>query len=174
MPHRKVDPQHSLEYAIGAARLLGFVLLCFGFTIVMRGGYFNRYHLYRNFFFGIGLIVWVIPGVLLLTWSHYLKRRRRFAFRAAQLTTFTQLFFAGIVLAGSFVFTPISALPIVLSVLWLLCCVQLLRYLHDARPLLGSEAEFQRGFEPIAPQQVLPVDVSEEPGSGLTEPGSVP
>ena len=139
---------------------IGFVLLCFGFTIVMRGGYFNRYRLYRNFFLFIGLVVWVIPGVLLLTWSHYLKRRRRFALRATQVTAFTQLFFASLFLVGGFMFTPISPLPILLSVLWLLCCIQLLRYLHEARPLLGAEAEFQRGFEPIAPKHVLSMDDS--------------
>ncbi len=158
MPHRKVDPQHSLEYAIGASRLIGFVVLCFGFTVVLRGGYFNRYHLYRNFFFGIGLIVWVIPGALLLMFSHYLKRRRRFSYRATQITTLSQLFFASAFLIGSFTFSPISPLPILLSLLWLTCCAQLLRYLHDARPLLGHEAEYQRGFEPIAPKPVLPAD----------------
>ena len=165
MPHRKVDPQQSLEYAIGAARLIGFVLLCFGLTIVIRGGYFNRYHLYRNVFLFVGLVVWVIPGVLLLTWGHYLKRRRRFALRLTQLTAFLQIFFASIFLAGSFVFTPISALPIVLTILWLICCFGLLRYLHDARALLGSEAEFQRGFEPIAPKQVLPIDENDKPSA---------
>jgi hypothetical protein len=166
MPRRKVDPQRSLEFAIGAARLIGFVLLCFGFTVVMRGGYLNRFHLYRNFFLAIGLIVWVIPGVLLLMFSHYLKRRRRFALRAMQFTIFTQLFFAAIFLGGSFIYTPISVLPILLSVLWILCCAQLLRYLHDARSLLGAEAEYQRGFEPITPKPVVPIDPeNDEPPS---------
>jgi hypothetical protein len=36
--------------------------------------------------------------------------------------------------------------------------VQLLRYLHGARPLLGNEADYQRGFDPIAPKPVLPVE----------------
>jgi cell division protein FtsW (lipid II flippase) len=162
MPHRQVDPQHSLDYAIGAARLIGLVLLCFGFTIVLRGGYFNRYHLFRNFFFAIGLIVWVAPGALLIMCAHYLKRRRRFARRATQFIMLAQLFFAAIFLVGSCTLSPVSPLPIVLCLLWLICSIQLLRYLHDARPALVADAEYHRGFEPIAPQPVLPVDVAQE------------
>jgi hypothetical protein len=162
MPHRKVDPQQSLESAIIASRLIGFVLLCFGLTIVIRGGYFNRYHLYRNFFLFIGLVVWVIPGVLLFTWSNYLKRRRRFALRATQITAYIQLFFAAACLIGSMTFTPVTPVPPLLCLLWLVCLILLLAHLHRARPLLAAEAEFQRGFEPIAAKQVLPVDAPDD------------
>ncbi|HTL28710.1 MAG TPA: hypothetical protein VL282_05810, partial [Tepidisphaeraceae bacterium] len=155
---RKHDPEDALELATSAARLLGVVLLGFGLTIVIRGGYLNPYRLYRAYFLSLGLIVWVVPGVLLIMSSFYLRRRRLAALRVAQITTLSEIIFALALFAANFYFTPISAVPIVLCILWLGAMVALAIYLRRASPVVRFDADFHHGFEPITPQPVLPAN----------------
>jgi hypothetical protein len=158
MCRRPPDPFASLELAISAARLIGFVLFCFGLTIVVRGGYLNPYHRYRAYFFGAGLVIWVIPGVLLMACSFYLRKRRSIAFRIARLTAILEAAFAMAVLVANLFFTPISPVPILLCVLWLFGMIQLAIQLKRSRVLVRFDAEFHRGFQAIAPTPVLPID----------------
>jgi hypothetical protein len=149
------DPTRTLGLAIRSTRLLGFCCGVFGFVFVFAFGYFNKYQLYRLHFIAIGMIVWVIPGVLLMVNAYLMQRhRRRRAAVGAMFITAVQVLFATAALVASCTMPPVSAIPIVMSVLWVGATVQLLVYLWRALPLLSQDVEGRKGFEvEVKPRQ---------------------
>jgi fatty acid desaturase len=142
------DPTSALDLAIRSARLLGFCSGVFGFVFVFAFGYFNKYQLYRLHFIAIGMIVWVIPGVLLMVNAYLMQRhRRRRAAIGAMFITAAHLLFALAALLGSCTLSPVSAIPILMSVLWVAATIQLLMYLWRSIPLLAHDVEARKGFE---------------------------
>jgi len=149
------DPLRPLAFAIRSTRLLGFCSAVFGFVFVMAFGYFNPYRVYAHWGIAIGLIVWFIPGVLLMLCAAQLQLRRRSAAVGAMLLTIAHVFFALAALVGSCTLSPVSPIPIVMSVLWVAATVQLVVHLRRSLPLLEHDAERRQGFE------VLPIVLNE-------------
>jgi hypothetical protein len=141
------DPQRPLALATRSTRLLGIVSSAFGVVIVIPFGYFNKFHTYRPHFIALGLIVWFIPGVLFLTCSFMLQQKRRRGAVGAMAIGFVQEIFALLLLVGSIVLPPVSAIPILLCVLWAAALVQLLWQLYRSLPLLVGDVERRHGFE---------------------------
>ncbi|MEO6436205.1 MAG: hypothetical protein ABIP55_10675 [Tepidisphaeraceae bacterium] len=161
------DPQRPLRQAIRAARLLGFCSALFGLVVVVVLGYFNRYQSYRLSIVALGLVIWLIPGVLLMTYAALLSQRRRRAAIGAMAVTSAHALFALAALVASVMLPPVSFIPILMSLLWIALAGLLLAYLWRSLPLLEHDAERRHGFEiglgPVKPtgpppRPVLPVE----------------
>lgn len=147
------DPEQSLLLAQRSLRLLGIASALFGLVLIVAFGYFNRLQRFRPWFIGMGFLVWFLPGVLMVMCWWYLNRRNRIALRLALLVCAIQMLFA-ISLFGLFlVLTPISPVPIVMTLLWTLAAAQLLVQLWRARPAVDLDAEHHAAFE----AQVIPL-----------------
>jgi hypothetical protein len=163
MPHRPDDdPQRPLRFAIRSTRLLGIVSAAFGLVFTIAFGYFNKYRTYRLHFIAMGLIVWFIPGVLFITFASMMKQGRHRGAVGAIAIAITQGLFALAALAGSILLPPVSAIPILLSLLWAASIVQLLLHLSQSIRLLEKDVSGRHGFDLSAPQPVLPADDSVE------------
>jgi len=147
------DPEQTLLTAQRSLRLLGIISALFGIVLIVAFGYFNRLQRFRPYFIGMGFLVWFLPGVLMITCWWYLNRRNRIALRMAIILCAIQMIFAAILSALNFLLTPISILPIVMTLLWTLATMQLLVQLHRARPAVDFDAEHHAGFE----AQVIPL-----------------
>jgi hypothetical protein len=151
MPVR--DPEQSLLLAQRSLRLLGITSALFGLVVVVGFGYFNRLVRFRPYFIGMGFLVWFLPGVLMVTCWWYLQRRDRLALRAAIGVCVVQMCFAIALFIANFLLTPISVVPIVMTLLWTLAAGQLLLQLSRARPAVDLDAEHHAAFE----ARVIPV-----------------
>ena len=147
MSHPPPEPVRPLELAIRSTRLLGFCSAVFGLVFLLAFGYFNKYRVYAHWGVIIGLVVWFIPGVLLMTCAVMLRHRRRGAAVGAMLITCAHLLFAVVAFIGSCILEPISPIPIVMSVLWVMATAQLIFHLKRSLPLLLHDAEVRKGFE---------------------------
>src|SRR5215218_8948074 len=120
------DPEQSLLTAQRSLRLLGIISALFGLVMIVAFGYLNRSARFGPFFIAMGLVVWFLPGVLMVTCWWYLNRRSRSALRAAQVMCAIQMLFAIALFALFLVLTPISPVPVVMTMLWALAAGQLL------------------------------------------------
>ena len=141
------DPLRPLHLAIRSTRLLGFCSAVFGFVFLMAFGYFNRYRIYAHWGVGLGLVVWFVPGVLLMVCAMQLRQRRRGAAVVAMLITSVHALFALAALVGSCTLSPVSPIPILMSALWLAASVQLVIHLRISLSLLEHDADRRKGFE---------------------------
>ena len=141
------DPMRPLAFAIRSTRLLGFCSAVFGLVFVMAFGYFNPYRLYAHWGIAIGLVIWFIPGVLLMLCAAQLQLRRRSAAVGAMVITSVHVIFALGALVGSCTLSAVSPIPIVMSILWVAATVQLVVHLRKSLPLLEHDAERRKGFE---------------------------
>ncbi|HYO08267.1 MAG TPA: hypothetical protein VER17_04795 [Tepidisphaeraceae bacterium] len=168
-----------LTLAVRSLRLLGIVCGLFGLVFTIAFGYLNRYQTYGPYFILIGLIVWLIPGVLFFTcaWQIGVARSRRAAVGAIVLSLI-HLGFAVTMLVAQFRLTPISPIPVLLSVAWIAAMVQLIAHLRRSLPLLEMDLERRPGFEvglarlatvaqPVLP--VLPLEASARPAPAAPE-----
>jgi hypothetical protein len=133
--------------------LLGIASALFGLVMIVGFGYFNRLVRFRPYFIGLGFLGWFLPGVLMITCWWYLQRRNRFALRGAIGVCAMQACFAIALFIANFLLTPISIVPIVMTLLWTLAAGQLLIQLWRARPIVDSDAEHHGAFE----AHVIPV-----------------
>jgi hypothetical protein len=141
------DPLRPLALAIRSTRLLGFCSAVFGLVFLMAFGYFNPYRLYAHWGVAIGLVIWFVPGVLLMLCAAQLQQRRRSAAVGAMLITSVHALFALAALVGSCTLSPVSPIPIILSALWVAATAQLVGHLRRSLPLLERDAERRQGFE---------------------------
>ena len=145
--------EQSLAVAQRSLRLLGIMSAVFGLVMIIVFGYFNRLQRFGPYFIGLGFIVWFLPGVLMLTCWWYLNRRNRLALRGAMFVCAIQKLFAIALFAMNFFLSPISIVPIVMTLVWALAAGQLLMQLWRARPAVDLDAEHRAAFE----AQVIPV-----------------
>ena len=150
--------QHPLPVAIRATRVIGVASALLGLVFIIGYGYFNRYTLFRPIFILAGLAIWFIPGVLYYTCAAYLDKRRRFAATSAGLIAFVQLLFAVTALyLQIFHLTPISPIPILLTILWCAALVDLMVRLRRTLPYLTADTTARHGFDLSAPKPVVPI-----------------
>ncbi|MEA2710406.1 MAG: hypothetical protein QOF78_3007 [Phycisphaerales bacterium] len=141
------DPLRPLALAIRSTRLLGFCSAVFGLVFLLAFGYLNPYRVYAGYGVAMGLIIWFIPGVLLMTCALQLHHRRRGAAVGALIITGAHALFAIAALVGSCTLSPVSPIPIIMSVLWVASTIQLIVHLRRSLPLLAQDAERRKGFE---------------------------
>src|SRR5687768_3730980 len=84
------DLERPLRLAIRSTRLLGGVSAAYGIFFVFAYGYLNRLEQWQLIFIAIGMVLWVLPGVLLLINSYQLEQRRRFAAVSSMIAAIAQ------------------------------------------------------------------------------------
>ena len=142
----------------------------YGIFFVFAYGYFNRYERYGPYFMGMGMLLWVLPGVVFLVNSKQLELRQRRAAVYALIVAVLQGMAAAALFFANFFFTPISPIPVVMSALWVAAMVQLVVHLRRSLPLLEIDAERRHGFDvsvtPALEKRVTP----RSEGSGGNSP----
>jgi hypothetical protein len=155
---------NALHIAIRATRIMGLASAALGLVFIIGYGYFNKYQLFRPIFIAGGMLVWFVPGILLYTCAIFLEKRHRARAAAigASLIAFTQLLFATTALyLQLFHLTPISPIPVLLSILWCAALVDLMSRLNRASPAMVDDPDSHRGFEVTAPPvPAIPVENS--------------
>ena len=141
------DPEQSLALAQRSLRLLGIASALFGLVLIVGFGYFNRSARFRPYFIGLGFLVWFLPGVLMLTCWWYLNRRNHVVLRFALAVCTVQLIFAIALFAANFFLTPISVVPIVMTLIWSMATGQLVWLLWNARPAVDLDTQHRAAFE---------------------------
>ena len=100
------DPRRTLSRAAWWLRGLGGAIVVAGvIALVMvlqapqnaeETGNFWRYLRATGAIFG-----WIVPGLLMITFSMFIPRRKRWAITAAEVVTYIQMFFAGAMIVVS-------------------------------------------------------------------------
>ena len=157
----KGDPQRPLSLAIRSTRLLGIVLILFGFVALLPFAATPR---------GISLLLTIVialfylgPGVLYLLCAIFLKRRRLWAVVVALVLASIQLLLAilGIVTFAIQMFSALhmnsmgafAIIPLIVILFFIAAFVQLIYHLSCCfEAIKFSPPEFQRGFEPLVVQ----------------------
>ena len=161
------DRDRPLHLAIRSTRLLGLVCAGYGIFFVFAYGYFNRYQAYAPYFIGMGMLIWVIPGVAFIVPANQMQHhRRRSAAIGAIVVAVLQGLFALALFVANFFFTPISPIPVALSFLWVLAIVQMIVHLRRSLPLLEIDTQHRHGFDLSTPQAVLPAETTGDPHDG--------
>lgn len=152
---RERDPVHL---AIRSIVVLGVLCAAFGLVLAVLFGYLNTYQRFRPYFMAMGVAVWFGPGVVLVACAYLMSRSHsRGAASAALATAVFQLLCATTLVVLSATFEPVSPLPIVLGMLWIVALADCIRRLVSARRLLAAGTERTRGFDAIVAPPVLSV-----------------
>ena len=153
-------PSDPVRVAIRSIVVMGVLCAAFGLAFMVLFGYFNRFQRFRPWFGAMGLAVWFGPGVMYLACAYQMGRHSRGAATAALLTAAFQFLCAAALFVVTATFDPVSPLPLVLGVLWLVALGDCMRRLIAARRFLAAETTRTRGFDLSAgdvPRPVLPV-----------------
>jgi hypothetical protein len=141
------DLERPLRLAIRSTRLLGGASAGYGIFFVFAYGYLNRYESYQLYFIIPGMLLWVIPGGLLLVNAYQLEQRRRRAAIAAMVIASIQGICAAAVFVAQFFLPPMSPVPVLLNALWIAGNAQLVMHLRQSLRLLEMDVEKRHGFE---------------------------
>lgn len=152
-----------VRLAIRGTFVLGVACTLFGLVFLVAFGYLNRYQQYRPWFLAMGLTVWMGPGVVFVACAYLMRRQSRGGATGALVAAAVQFVFAAALLVASATFEPVSPLPLVLGVLWLIALFDCMRRLVSARRFLAAETTRTRGFDMSGtPRPVLPLGESGE------------
>src|SRR5688572_2677307 len=158
--HNSAGTPQPVATALRSVLVLGIACTMFGLAFVIAFGILNSLHRFRPYFAVLGSVAWLGPGVSYL-WSVYLMRRHRSgAATIALVTAALQALCAATLLVAFAMFEPVTPLPIVFCVLWLMALADCMRHLVRARRFIASATVRTHGFEVelAPPKQVLPVE----------------
>jgi hypothetical protein len=139
--------ERPLQLAIRSTRLLGAASAGYGIFFCFAYGYFNRFERFQLFFIAFGMLLWVVPGGLLLVNAYQLEQRRRSAAIVCMIIASIQGICAGALFAAQFFLPPMSPIPLVMCALWVAANVQLAIHLRRSLPLLQIDVEKRHGFD---------------------------
>lgn len=158
-----------VRLAIRSTFVLGVTCALFGLVFLVVFGYLNTYQQYRPWFMAMGVVVWFGPGVLFVACAYLMRRGSRGGATGALAAAGFQFVAAAALLVASAMFEPVSPLPLVLGVLWLVALFDCMRRLVSARRFLAAGTSRTRGFDlSNTPRPVLPI------AAPLAEPNPVP
>jgi MFS family permease len=165
----KNDPARPLALAARSTRLLGILSIAIGLFVVITGGYLNPLHHFRPYFFAGGLLGFILPGTIFLICAAHLPRRSRTAVGFGMAMTVFQLLCAIATFIASITLQPVSPIPIILAIFWILALAQLIWHLWRSLESIALDTSLRHGFalSTNAPRPVLPVtlEVPVEPGN---------
>ncbi len=69
--------ERPLRQAIQSLKTLGLASAAWGVFFVFTWGYFNRSERFRPYFIALGLVVWLIPGVMFYLCGWMIDHNRR-------------------------------------------------------------------------------------------------
>jgi hypothetical protein len=151
------DHDESLRLAIRSTLVLGVVCTAFGVAYLVAAVLLNPHQRFRPWFLGMGVALWFGPGVVFVTCAYLMRRHSRGAATGALAAVGFQALCAAALLVVSATFEPVSPVPIVLCVLWMIADADCMRRLVAARRVLRAEATRTRGFEAVVARPVLPL-----------------
>ena len=159
MPDDTPHPPDLVRVAIRSIVVMGVLCAGFGLAFMVLFGYLNRFPRFRPWFLAMGMAVWFGPGVMYLACAYQMRRHSRGAATAALLTAAFQFLCAAALFVVTATFDPVSPLPLVLGVLWLVALGDSMRRLWWARRLLHAGVARTRGFDlaGVAPRPVIPL-----------------
>jgi hypothetical protein len=141
---------HPVALAIRSITVLGVACVLFGLVFVIEFGLLNPFHRFRPVLTVMGVLLWLGPGASYLTCAAMMRRHRHGAATMAIITAVVQGIGAAVLLAFSVTATPVTPLPIILVVMWLVALADCVRHLVRARRFLARNTERARGFEVLA------------------------
>lgn len=171
----KGDPRRPMHLAIRSMRMLGIILIALSllgmlplFFVPAAGPGISKIFM---IFFLSAILIYLIPGVLFLIFSIFLKRRQAWAIIGGIILSSILLLLSVIALAGVLInfatvgHTPGALIGLVMSVLFVAAFTQLVIHLSQSFKALNYfPLDEQRGFE-VAP--VASVAPSAPPSSPI-------
>ena len=139
----------SVTLSVRSMLVLGVTCTLFGVVFVVAFGLFNSFQRFRPYFTGMGLVLWLGPGVAYLLAGYFVARHVRAGATTGLVAVAVQGVGATALLVASATFDPVTPVPIVLCVMWLVALADAARHLLRARRFLPSGTERVRGFEPV-------------------------
>jgi hypothetical protein len=95
------DPRATLRHVSDRLKIFGWILTAAGAIVILQamlGSDGTFWRVLRGF---CGFIGWVVPGLLYLLMAYALPKRKRWAIGGADIVTYLQLFFAGVMIIVS-------------------------------------------------------------------------
>jgi hypothetical protein len=162
----KGDPRRPMYLAIRSMRLLGIIIVLFSLlmfipVIALRGS--GGAAVGFSILFIVMAMVYLIPGLLFILCSIFLKRRQAWAIIVGIILSSIVLlmsvfgFFAGLLQLGAGNSSPLMLIQFTISLIFVAAFTQLIFHLSKSfESLRVLNTEVQRGFEllpvvPIAP-----------------------
>ena len=118
-------PPAPLRLAIRSLLVLGVACTLFGLTFVIAFGVFNSFVRFRPWFITMGLVLWLVPGISFKCCALGMLRHRLGAATGGLATVAVQAIGAAGLLYASVSFDPVTPLPIILCVMWLVALADL-------------------------------------------------
>jgi hypothetical protein len=113
------DPRATLRRVAKWIAIFGYILLAAGAAVVIQSILSSDEQFWRILRGGSGFVGWIIPGAGYLLCAFYLPRRRRWAITGAEIFTYIQLSFAGILLIISLLHVRGMWPMIVIAIVWI-------------------------------------------------------
>jgi hypothetical protein len=150
--------RHPLALALRSITILGIACVLFGLVFVIEFGLFNQFHRFRPVFTLMGVLLWLGPGVSYLVCASMMRAHHAGAATMAMATVILQAAGAVVLLAFSVTLTPVTPMPIVLGMMWLVALGDCMRHLIRARRFLIHGTDRTHGFELVVrSKRVLPM-----------------
>src|SRR4051812_36965048 len=157
-PPRQNPADRALALATRSTLLLGLLSAGYGLFAMIAYGYLNRFERYRLYFAELGLLIWFAPGVVFIAAGILLKHRRRAGAITSIVVTLFQSLCAAAMLFAFCTLPPISPIPIVMCVLWLLALGQLMLHLQRSLRAIAVDVDHHPGFAIDTPRAVIPIE----------------
>jgi hypothetical protein len=139
----------SVTLSVRSMLVLGVTCTLFGVVFVIAFGLFNSFQRFRPYFTVMGLVLWLGPGVAYLLSAHFVARHARGGATTGLAAVVVQAVGAAALLVASATFDPVTPVPIVLCLMWLIALADAARHLLRARRFLANGVDRVRGFEPL-------------------------
>ena len=152
MTHPPTDTparDRSVTLSVRSMLVLGVTCTLFGLVFVVAFGIFNSFQRFRPYFTLMGVVLWLGPGIAFKLSALLMGRNVRAGATVGLVAVAVQALGAAGLLVASATFEPVTPVPIVLCVMWLLALADAARHLLRARRFLASGTERVRGFEPV-------------------------
>jgi len=115
----KDDPRATLAHVASRLSLFGYILVSAGAIVIIQSLLGNDEKFWRVLRGLTALVIWVSPGAMYLLFSYYLPRRRRWTIVGAEVTTYLQLFFAGVLIIVSLLHVLALWPVLLIAIIWI-------------------------------------------------------
>ena len=123
------SPDRALALAIRSLRMLALVCIPIGLVVVVTGGILNPLTRFRIYFLAAGTATFLGPGLVYAALLPSLRRQHFGAFVTCLVLACFQTLVATAALTVQFFLSPLTPVPLIVSIFWLAAMVQLLVHL---------------------------------------------
>jgi hypothetical protein len=112
------DPRATLRHVANRLKIFGWVLTVAGAIVVLQAMLGSDEKFWRVLRGLCGLIGWVVPGIFYLICSIYLPKRQRWTIGGAEIITYLQMMFAGVLVIVSLLHILVLWPMLILCLAW--------------------------------------------------------